>query len=115
MLSLGRHEINSLELDNESKTFYKLLGSHLKACEVSLSVTNFVIDPPPTTKQPYYTFVMTRIDASSVKFGGLTFELFSDRKYSMTPANEFTQFRESIANAQKEERSQLTLSDEDLE
>ncbi len=33
----------------------------------------------------------------------------------MTPANEFTQFRESIANAQKEERSQLTLSDEDLE
>lgn len=115
LLSPGRHEIDSLELDNESDTFYKFLGRPLRACEVSLSVTNFVIDPPPTTKQPYYTLVLTRIDASSVKFGGREFKFSSDRTYSIDPPKEFSQFRESIATALKEDRSQLTAADEDLE
>lgn len=115
LLSSGRQEIDSLELDNESDTFYRYLGRPLSNCRVALGITNFVISPPPTIKQPYYTLVLTRIDSGILEFHGRRFEFRNDRTYSVDPSGEFESFRESVADALKEDRPQLSSAEEDLE
>ncbi|MEW5980601.1 MAG: hypothetical protein AB1898_32885 [Acidobacteriota bacterium] len=115
LLAPGRQSIASLELDNESQTFNKFLGPGLKTCLVKLDLTNFVAAPPPTTNQPFYTLVLTRLDAGSIEFGGRKFEFRDDRSFLVHPEGEYEQLRRSVADALKPDKSDVPTAAEELE
>lgn len=115
LLAPGRQRIETLELGDESKTFYRFLGEKLNACDVRLEVTNLVISPSANVPQPNYTLVLTRIDAGSIAFGGRSFRFADDRTFEVQPPGEYEQFRKSIAIALKADKEQPIKAVESLE
>jgi len=108
LLSDGKIEIDDFELNGETVAFFSHLGKGLETLTCSMKLTNIKIAPRNVAGDPYYTFVLSRIDEATTSFNGRTFAFTSDRKATCQPANSFEAFRHDIASHIKPKKESKT-------
>jgi hypothetical protein len=110
----GSVDIDDFELGQETNTFFTHLGKGLSTLKCSMKLTNIKIAPHSASKQPFYTFVLSRIDEATTQFNGRSFSFKSERTFSCVPPDCFEDFRKDIASQIKPKKvAQATDSSED--
>jgi hypothetical protein len=114
LLTQGTSEIGDFELSGETDAFFTHLGKGLESLTCSMKITNIKISPRHGAKQPFYTFVLTRIDEAETAFNGNKFAFTSDRKWTSAPKNCFETLQSDIASkikSKKASKSKVATSD----
>jgi hypothetical protein len=113
LLLSGQQTIQSLELDQETRTFLKQVGEGLKTAKAEITVTNFILKSgfQATTKE--FTFVLSRIEAFTLEYNNKSFQMGADR--SIAGENDHEILRSSFAQELKKSEKLEKSNDADLD
>jgi hypothetical protein len=94
----GKSEIEDFELEGETAALFSQLGKGLSTLKCSIKFTNIKITPIRDINQPYYTFVLSRIDEAKTLFNGRSFSFKSDRSFTCDPPGSFEDLQKDVAS-----------------
>jgi len=91
LLESGYQEVDSLELEQEPKSFQKIVGEKLITTKVTFGVTNFILRSINYKKIQGLTFALSRIEFFSLEFENQHFEIRADRSFGEAEKHKWLQ------------------------